>query len=252
MEGMTRSTWVLAPAVLAFALASAAYAQTPEDSLQSAYENLRNQQWVHLELLGDDTSAAKSVSIRVEAFWSCPTGLPKPLAQLTVESYRDEEPADFWDADGVQLWKYATDSDSYQAFAYGSFAGDQPTNYLDSLLQSLVAESRNPALFPNRLLRDVYGGPQALYKSWIPETKAKESSQNGLTTITYSNDVKTVTFTLDEASGDLKEIEYDAADPVRTEHWQMTVTTYDKAPTWQFTFTPPLGARPIALPSSSR
>jgi len=245
---MVRWFWGAAFASL---LATTAWCQTADDTLQTAYDNLRGEQWASFQLLGTDTVGVQVSPLEVDANWSSPVGVPNPLTQLSLESLRSNVQYDFWVADGTQLWRYADDANQYQAATYGAFAGATPPNYVDSLLQSLVAESRGPALYVSRLLRDVYAGPQATYKSWVPQTTPVVTTDETTTTISYGNAIKTVVFTVDTSSGNLKKIDYTATQGIRAEAWELTITTFNARPLdWRFTFTPPPDAQPVALPSS--
>ncbi len=116
------------------------------------------------ETLGTSVTARFS-----DIFWYTtidPNG--QPIAKLESTEYANQVLRSRTVGDGTTLWAYDVLRNEYNATRYGSInSPTQPADYFQVLLQGYGSHSKGPGSFPARLLREVYGGGFAQFKSWL-------------------------------------------------------------------------------------
>jgi hypothetical protein len=231
------------------AVSSLAVSAQPEKKIQDAFAALRDKNQVHLHLEGTDRLGNRTSQILVDGYWHRGVTAGRPFAHLWVHNYRGPEEVFRAVADGMVLWQYDPKRSEYSATAYGSYRGPQPDDYEDVLLRNVNAGTRGPANHLIRLMREIWGGDDALYRSWMPGYQPVDEG----TTITYRAEdamFRQVTFHIDLQNGELRAVSYYDRTRVGAEErileWTLTIRVYEEPQNWQFAFTPPPGTRAVS------
>jgi hypothetical protein len=71
-------------------------------------------------------------------------------------------------ADGTTVWSYDFGRNAYTSFRYGVHAGTLPVGFRSSMLQEMTTASQGQTTFLARILREIYSGDVAQYRTWLP------------------------------------------------------------------------------------
>ena len=258
-EGLTELRWhsrrsnVLVKhfaACLALMVAASSYGQTADMTLKGVLSALRTKPAMTFSAVGTESRGFATHPIEVDVWSDLDSSTPR--ARIKVTSFYDGKFRYGWAGDGVQLFHYDPLRNEYTAFVYGAYTGKQPDRMVDSVLQSLVAESKGSAVLPIRFLRDIYAGDGQTYHSWMPDSVPVEVSTKTVHTVTFETNTRKLLFTLDPTTAAFVSLEYwdvsgSGIQAVST-HWTLTATSLDAVPSnWDFSFAPPAGCRPVSL-----
>lgn len=198
-----------------------------------------------MRLDGTEIIGADSRTIVVDCYWDSTATSGQPVSRLRIDLFKDATLQRRWIGDGVSLWAVDALKNAYSTTAYGAYSGSEPTNYNDRLLQSAVASARGAAVFPARLLRDVFSGSAASYKAWIPGVAPTMAGE----VITYQVGApltRQVQFVLD-TSGNLSSIAYFDQKGDQQVSYTLTFYTFLSPPAdWNFNYVPSGGSVPIS------
>lgn len=218
--------------------------------MANAYQLIRSQPALVLSASGTEVRGGVTHTTEVDSWSDLDAGAPR--ARLKITSFYDGKLQYGWAADGVQLFHYDPALNEYSSSIYGSFSGKQPDRMVDSVLQSTFALSKGAAVWPIRLLRDIYSGDIPRFKTWMPDAVPSEIITKTVHTVTYQTSRKQLIFALDPTTGALVSIDFWEQQPSGptpiSSHWRLTLTTLDAVPkSWDFSFKAPEGCRPVPL-----
>ena len=198
-----------------------------------------------MRLDGTEQIGADQHHLVTDAFWDTVPAGPKIISRLKIISYKDEVERFTSVGDGTNLWNLDLPRNEYSVSTYGSFTSKQPDSYQDSLLQSAVAAAKGAAVFPARLLRDIYASAGSTFKTWTPGTTGTQTA--GVITYSVGNPlIKQVTFVLDENTGTLLSMSYLDTKGAQQVSWTLNFYSFlTPPPDWNFDFTPPAGSKPL-------
>lgn len=222
--------------------------------LNDAFITLRAHSKVFFQLKGTEMVGSKTTYITYNVSFQL---APNPdgslmAAQLDVEAYRDDNFDHRICADGVTLWDYQPNSKTYRPLRYGVESGQQAPEYVDSLLRKFDSVADVYETRIANLLRQVYGGGQSNYESWVPSVAPTLVGGN-LLYIEGTPIYRSAVFSLgSDLNGNLGLVSldyYEDAKPgvsLKRRTWHLTVSKdLDFYPN-TFKFAPPIGTRPIS------
>lgn len=199
-----------------------------------------------MRLDGTETIGTQSHHILVDSYWDTAPSGDKILSRAKIQAWRDDVQRYLTIGDGTNLWILDVTANEYMNHLYGSYTSKQPDDYQQVLLQSQLAGSRGPSMFPARLLRDIYGGSAATYKTWMPNVTPTET--NGV--ITYSTTsplTRMVQYVLDQSTGALISMSYTDVKGNQEVSWTLNFYSFLSPPAdWNFGFVPPPGSTVVA------
>lgn len=250
----------LRPLCLVSCLAAAGFAAAqlsgPELTIQGALATLRGNSALVFELTGTRQLARQSHIINTNVYWAVEADGARVLDKVEVSQWVDGEQVATIVGDGTTLWSYSFLKNEYSAVTYGTYAGPEPANYTNSLLNALESMSSGQSAYATRLLRQTYSGLAAGYVSWSPGNTPTESGGPNLKIVDYApttSDDKKIDFQVSidtNGTPSLDQVSFDEAISqgalVRRLTWDLKVYpgTLLVAPSG-FKFNPPPGARPI-------
>ena len=222
--------------------------------LQSVWSTLRDEPQLALLLDGTEKIGAKTVPISAHGYWK--TGIIEGVRDgwLQVETSRKGYLTDLAVGDGTTFWAFNPAKNEYSARLYGSYGGAIPESAVRNLLgfaSSRLAGLGDPIA---RLLRETYSGTDALYRSWLPNSKVLVGS----TWIQYRfKDPVERLFTFEWQHNDTTGLDdlvsitgYESrvvGGTLRELNWVLAVKRDDLSLSpATFAFTPPVGARPVS------
>lgn len=154
--------------LLAVATVSQALALTPEEAVQSAFENLRmsTTAWVRLE--SEETVRNQRTARVHDLFWVQGFNSDGQLEiKAEIVEYADGSPVRRIVADGQILWDYDIRRNTYSAADYRGSGPEARAGYASRVLQGLarVQDTRSAALV--RLIGEVWGGATSRFRPWV-------------------------------------------------------------------------------------
>jgi hypothetical protein len=265
------------PIALLIALAGTALAQISreEKPIQDAFANLRLESEVYFGLDGTDSLGTRTNVLNSNAFFKWEPTAPDKYAKSEINDWVNSGHTHRIVADGITVWSYDFGHNTYTSFRYGLHAGAPPKNFRTDMLQEMTTASQSQTTFLARILREVYSGDFAQYRTWLPmanvTTVAKGSPPMPdpvITTRTYTGDdlnyyiVYTYStrpqrssafhFTRKDmaAPWDLSDIYYADRTTMRTGtrtvDWKVSIYRGTLPTSTNYLFQPPSNARPIA------
>jgi hypothetical protein len=234
-------------------LASSAFCQVKpeEQSIQQAFEGLRAHPGLQVTLDGTTTVGTTETTFKSVTTWfqSVEDGRPMSKIEMVIslngaEIYRIV-------GDGTTLFAYDGRRNEYSASRYGNYSNAQPAAYVNALLSSVRSMLQGQAVYPGRLLSEVYAGEGSRYTSWIPGTAVENTG--AIVRYVLGNPVHRnleFTYTNIPPTVVLNTVQYfdhvERGSVARDVSWTMTLQSFDVALTdVAFTFLPPSGARPV-------
>ncbi len=251
-----------------------------ESEVDQAFKLLRGESDVLLRLAGNEYVGSTTTAFASDFFWSRPAlSIAQDMKMELLEGRNG-----LWThrvvGDGRHVWGIDLSKNTYSTARYGAYTATKPADYEQNGLQSLNVYATGQSSLVARLAREVWGGFDALYRSWIPASSNRsETSVQGagstfsdpvVTTRQYvSSDtkkfhvywttkagtpVRSIAFELNEISGNwrLGAIYYsDLARfgaTTKLTDWRTDVYTTPLPTAGTFTYTPPAGARAVAGP----
>jgi len=160
---------VVAVALFAAAV-SGAFGQivAAEKPIQFAFDTIRQQNQIMLELDGTDQYGPKTTVLYSNAFFLWNPIKPDAFAKTEVNDYYNGVHGHRITGDGLTLWGYDFSRNAYTSLRYGSYSGAQPADFRANMLQELTTNSQGSTVFMARMLREVFAGGNAQYSSWFP------------------------------------------------------------------------------------
>jgi len=161
-------------ACAAMATCTMALAATGEDeaAINGAFSLLRSDAILHLRLTGTITKAGTTNAVQADAYFQQEPGA-QGLAKIELlEQIRDGNGA--WHVvnrvvgDGVNLYRYNFRTYEASSIQYGSPVGDIPQDYSARLFRNFSATPSSIDAFFPRLLKEIAGGTESTYRSWMP------------------------------------------------------------------------------------
>ncbi|MFQ3586279.1 MAG: hypothetical protein SNJ76_01260 [Fimbriimonadaceae bacterium] len=158
----------LALSLLAVATVAPTLALTPEEAVQSAFENLRmsTTAWVRLE--SEETVRNQQTTRVHDLFWMQGFDRDGQLEiKVEIVEYADGSPVRRTVADGRILWDYDIRRNTYSATDYRGSGPEAHAGYASRALQGLarIQDNRSAALV--RLLGEVWGGAASRFRPWV-------------------------------------------------------------------------------------
>jgi hypothetical protein len=160
---------VVAVALFAAAITSAfAQITAEEKSILSGFTSLRAEKEIMLELDGTDKFGAKTSVLYSNAFFNWDPLKPDSFAKVEVNDYLNGNHTHRIVGDGTTLWGYDFTKNAYTSFRYGAYSGTLAPDFRANMLQELTTNSRGTTVFMSRMLREVFSGDIAQYRTWFP------------------------------------------------------------------------------------
>jgi|GEM_PF-7065899 len=161
-------------AVLASACALGQTAPTPaEDAITTAHRQLSTYENLSMILDGTDRVGDVVTRIRVEGYFSGRRDGPAPKLNLAFYEMGPTETA--WRktyeivGDGRSIWTYNGSRREYSAAVYsrpGTPAGNEAAR--NAALFGADKSAFGPGAYISRLMRELFSGPEARYRNWMP------------------------------------------------------------------------------------
>lgn len=151
-----------------------AHAAVGEDeaAINGAFSLLRSNAVLHLQLTGSLTKAGVTNAVQADAFFQQEPGA-QGLAKIELlEQVRDSNGN--WRVvnrvvgDGVNLYRYNFRTYEASSVQYGSPVGDIPQDYSTRLFRYFSSTPSSIDAFFPRLLKEIAGGTESTYRSWMP------------------------------------------------------------------------------------
>jgi hypothetical protein len=268
--------------LLAVSTVSFAQALTPSElEVDAAFKALRPETNALLRLVGNEYFGSTTTPIQTDLFWNRPGFAGAQDMRIEMLEARNA----LWNrrvvADGRHVWGVDLIKNTYSTARYGSYNSTKPNDYESNGMLSVGILANGESTWPARLVREVWGGNDALYRPWIPlSSNRSEFTVQGVsstadpvvTSRVYTSSlikkfhiywlvkagtpVRSVTFELDQnqvtAAWNLTAIYF--SDRVnkgtvqKLTDWKLSVYTGTLPSTGNFTYTPAAGARAIAGP----
>lgn len=153
-------------------LVAGAFAQNDDVTrIQTAYENLRTFNGLEVQVSATQQIGQLSTSYTSDVYWYWgATASGQSIPKLISTEYRNGAATNQTVGDGSTLWLYNPARNEYLAHTYSPNPANAGTaNRLD-LLQHFNYESDAPVHYAARLLREIYGDDNALFRSWDPQS----------------------------------------------------------------------------------
>jgi len=267
-----------------FLVSASGYAQALSPSeleVDAAFKRLRPEPSALLRLVGAEYFGSTTTPIQSDLFWNRPALSTAQDMRIELLEARNAVWTRRVVADSRHVWGVDLVKNTYSTARYGTYTGNKPNDYEANGLQSVGILASGDSSWLARMVREVWGGTDALYRPWIPAStnRAEFTVAGGATyadpvvnTRAYASSstkkfhiywlqkagvpVRSVTFELDEnqatATWNLTAVYF--SDRVnkgaiqRLVDWKATVYTGTLPAAGNFTFTPSVGARAIAGP----
>lgn len=217
---------------------------------------------IFLDLFGADTMAGKATGFEYRAYMQntvqIVNGNTRVITEINITEYNGSgsaaQPMMSLIGDGVTLWRYDYVNNTYAATDYGTYSGPQPPDYTGTLFRDLTSLSDGYMSFVIQFLKQTYEISGVMYQSWMPGVAASIDQYNSVTYSIGTPPRRTITFN-NLQTGALKEVDYTDSTTVRgiarSTNWRMPIQSLTATDPNMYKFTPPLGARAIALPHLS-
>ncbi|MBS1717243.1 MAG: hypothetical protein JSS72_05885 [Armatimonadetes bacterium] len=218
--------------------------------LQHALESLRSHPAIFMRLQGNTTLGMETHSETIDLYWDATNMATSQTVRIKLTHFKDDVEQYRLIADGRTLYNLDIARNEYTAARYGDFGQGPPANLVDSVLQSVVSQSKGDAGFPARLLRDICNSSAARFTPCITGVDPIEEPND----VVYQDDPntphRTITYYLDPQTHELSSIDYYDSVPLgnsqRVTNWTTTIYTFVSAPAnWNFDFVAPAGSRAI-------
>ncbi len=247
-----------------------------EVEVDQMFKNLRGSQQVMLRMTGVEYLASGNTPFATDLFYSRPLASAAQDLKMEMIEARGGLNLRRVVADGRHVWGVDLVKNTYSASRYGSYTAVRPTDYEQNVFQSLNVQSGSQSAFLSRMVREVWGGTDAQYRPWIPNSsiRSEMTIQGGASlpdpVVITRNYISTpakifhvywltkggvpsrsVTFELDDpGSGVLKlsSIYYSDRTSTRLIDWKMDVLGLPFPYPANFVYSPPAGAKAIAGP----
>lgn len=154
--------------MLAVAAVAHSLALTPEEAVQTAFENLRTSTTAWLRLESEEAVRGQRIQRVHDLFWVHGFNAEGQLeVKAEIVEHADGSPVRRVVADGKVLWDYDIRRNTYAAFDYQGRNSDARSGYASRVLQHLaqIQDSRSAALV--RLLGEVWGGTGSRFRPWV-------------------------------------------------------------------------------------
>src|SRR5579862_4619366 len=114
----------------AAATVSAAQSVVTDGQIQSAYNLIRGETEIMVDLAGTDQYGPRINHIYSKAFfqWN-PLSTSMSTAKAEIDDYLNTNPTHRITADGTTLWSYDFARNTYTSFRYGAYSGAEPPDY---------------------------------------------------------------------------------------------------------------------------
>jgi len=239
--------------VFACCLVGIAHAQSAEETrILMALQNLRTNTTAYLQLTGTETTGSTTVDYNTTAYLTDNADDTAPSIMLELRQERDGVLKHRLVGDGKTLWAYNNAALTYGGNDYGrwgtvpanaqaQYAVDYRQGFMDNLNMAAVDETAYLA----RLIRQIYGGDQASYASWMPGVTP--TSPDGIS-VRYQLGNKLIDFELspNNSTYDLTQVVYDDTRTIgsatRHIHWVIDVKDSTEYTPDAMTFKPELAA----------
>ena len=239
--------------VCAALLAQAAFAQikTEEQPIEQAFETLRSHAGLQITQTGTTQVGNTQTTFKSITTFFQDTEDGRPMAKLQMLIYLNGAEVYRIVGDGITLYAFDERLNQYSGSRYGNYSGAQPADYLNALLDSTRSLLQNNAVYPGRLLSEVYAGEDARYTSWIPG-------------VAVENTGTVVRYTLGSPAHRTLEFDYRSIPPTvtlnsiayydhvdmgvvsRDVNWSVSLSSFDVALSdVAFNFVPPTGAQSV-------
>ncbi len=151
------------------ALAALACAQisTKEQAIQDAFASLRSADSLVLQLQGSDKQGSRNDSLDTTVFWSWDSALDK-FAKIDVWVNQNSARMARLCGDGITFWALDFRQNAYNSTRYGTYNAAPPTGFRSNLLQAVTNSSRGTTTWATRMLREIFSGTGAEYRTWLP------------------------------------------------------------------------------------
>jgi hypothetical protein len=239
---------------VAAASAQVTSVSVPEGLIQNAFMQQSMQQPIDIYLAVAQTTAGVKVNYVYDMTYSSSIVNNRLVLQVNIIGYIGNSPAVRIVGDGVTLWRYDYEHNTYSAVNYGTYSGAQPADYNARFFRYLGSITDAYSAYSVKFLEQVYTPSGAAYFSWAPGTTPVQSVSGP---IVYSvgnpqSPRRTITFTLTGTPNVIGSIDYhDVAGTYRTPvvtDWTLTPTTLTQVDTSFFKFAPPANAKAVAGP----
>lgn len=239
----------------AAAFAASAHAQSGDEArIQAALAALREEPEIMIQLDGTEKLGTRTSTTAINAFykWNPLTPSKTDTVRVDLQEWVNLALTRRICGDGVTLWAHDFQRNAYTSSRYGAYSGAQPEGMRTTLLQELGRASQGQAAHVARLLREVFSGDGAQYRSWYPG--AKVTATPGGIHLSMEGRSRAITFLLDESGARPKLVGIDFYDAQRVGSedrivtWTLTVHTGYLPASSDYVFVPPTRARAIANP----
>ncbi|HEY0868541.1 MAG TPA: hypothetical protein VGE01_14250 [Fimbriimonas sp.] len=157
---------------IAICLLGIAHAQTTtrdvDAEITAAYGQLRANNNLFIELAGVRTLGTTTTELKTQAYWQTDTTVTPPVLRAEIWQYRNNELLSRTIGDGRTIWTYHNDSFTYSATPYGRWSQDPNPRYRADFIDLMTESAGEEASYIARLLREIFAGDNAAYRSWMP------------------------------------------------------------------------------------
>jgi hypothetical protein len=267
------------PTAFLIAFAASAFGQIGRDELpiQNAFAELRQESEIYLGLDGTDVLGARTNILNSNAFYNWAPSDPDKFAKAEINDWLNSGHTHRIVADGTTVWSYDFRRNAYTSFRYGVHTGSVPAGFRTNMLQEMTTASQSQTTFLARVLREIYSGDAAQYRTWLPmanvttitKTSVPSSMQDPvIPTRTYTGDDLNyyIVYTYSTRPQRSAAFHFSRSDPsaswvlgdifyadrtnmkpsLRTVDWKMTIYRGTLPSFTNYVFQPPTNSRPIA------
>ena len=200
--------WILSSGFLAMAGLAAAQVPPPtEDSIASTFATWRSQPNFYIRLDGQQVINRATYDVLSELYFHQAVVNGQTLAKVEVQR-KFKRPTDTAYTifqrivgDGYTIYDYRPTAYEYSAISYADYGGpartaEEQASYTKRLVAMVVHAAGDTEALTVRLLREVYGGDQAMFHRWIPQADPQISA-NAITYDLGSPVTRSYTFQFD-------------------------------------------------------